>query len=157
MNTYAYALNNPLRYIDPYGLATFGCRRPLSGWPFPKGQRNVSDFLSPVYHQYSCIVRNGTIECAGQTPSGNPFWSPGEPTDPTDDYFDPQRCEQTRDDNDCFEQCLRDEWATPRPRYGFLGPGTNCKEWDDNLNRKCAWKCGKNTSRGLRPLPRTKP
>ena len=40
------------------------------------------------------------------------------------------QCEETQPDNACFEQCLIDEWAKPRPKYG-IPFGTDCQEYDD--------------------------
>ena len=34
INTYAYALNNPLKYIDPFGLEVWACNRAVNGFPF---------------------------------------------------------------------------------------------------------------------------
>lgn len=34
LNTYAYVLNNPIRYTDPLGLELSACSRPVNGFPY---------------------------------------------------------------------------------------------------------------------------
>ena len=124
------------RYVtsDPLGLTTYQCTRGL-------GQR-PGGYISPgnvTHHQYSCVtLPNGTAICGGQGPSGNPISSPGKPTTPYEDYLDKNSCKKTQDDNQCFEQCLQNEWSKPRPRYSVIpGLGTQCQQYDDDVNATC--------------------
>ncbi len=142
LNVYTYVEANSLNSTDPTGLETYQCKRPLGEEP-GDNQRNGPDVPgNPFYHQYSCTRdANGKLVCGGQGMSG-PWWgSPGKPTAPKDDFYDPQTCKKTRDDDKCFEKCLIDEWAKPRPRYG-IPFGTDCQEYDDDVNRRCRKKCG---------------
>lgn len=148
-NTFSYVDNSPLSAVDMLGLESYQCRRPLKQKPGDK-QRNLIDVVgNPLYHQYSCTRDvTGKLVCGGQGLAGNgmrgvPDWltSPGKPTSPKDDYYNPASCEKSQPDNKCFEKCLIDEWAKPRPRYG-IPFGTDCQEYDDDVNARCRKKCG---------------
>lgn len=146
LNTYRYGENNPFRYTDPDGLKTYKCTKPLDALG-GSGKRSGPDIWgNPAYHQYSCVVdKDGKVTCGGQDRAGDglslPF-SPyqGSPGKLSNDHLDPERCEQSQPDNNCFEKCLIDEWAKPRPRYG-IPYGTDCQEYDDDVNQKCAKQC----------------
>ena len=60
---------------------------------------------------------------------------------PCNDSYKPKQCEQAQDDNQCFEQCMIDEWAKPRPWFG-IPFGTDCQEYDDGVHERCRKKCG---------------
>jgi len=139
VNAYSYVDNNPILYSDPIGLKAYRCRKPLDVFG-GSGTRSGPDIPgNPAYHQYSCVVDSqGNITCGGQDRTGNWWNSPGKPSN---DKFDPKRCKQSQPDNQCFEDCLIDEWKKPRPRYG-IPFGTDCQEYDYNVNRTCRKKCG---------------
>lgn len=141
INIYLYGEANPGSKTDLLGLETYQCIRGLGQKP--------GGYVSPgnvTHHQYSCItLPNGASICGGQGPSGNPLSSPGVPTTPDEDYLDKNSCRKTQDDNQCFEKCLQDEWSKPRPRYSVLpGLGTQCQQYDDDVNATCRKKCGLN-------------
>jgi hypothetical protein len=147
MNTYFYVGGEPVSYIDPFGLKSFSCRS-LLDMLGGSGTRSGPDLPgNPLYHQYSCIVdRSGNVQCGGQTYDPNsPLGDRGlggleSPGAPSDDEFNPNQCELSQPDNDCFENCLRDEWKKPRPWYG-IPFGTDCQEYDDDVNKRCRKKC----------------
>jgi RHS repeat-associated protein len=139
LNNYLYSNANPINEIDPLGLDSYRCRRTLG--------RNPGE--GPLYgratqHWFSCVIdNNGTSECGGQTASGSIFGSPGRATTPQEDYYHPKACEKSTDNNSCFDQCLIDEWAKPRPHYDLdFWPGKQCQQYDSDVNRKCRKKCG---------------
>jgi RHS repeat-associated protein len=139
LNTYSYSDGNPISKIDLLGLETYQCIRPLGGKP---GEYLAYDNVT--HHQYSCVkLADGKLVCGGQAPSGSIVSSPGRPTTPKEDYYHPDTCKKTQPDNQCFEQCLQDEWNKPRPNYSVIfGLGTHCQEYDDDVNLRCRRKCG---------------
>ncbi len=141
INTYAYANGNPIINSDRLGLTTFQCTKPLDAITGNFGS-GVSGFaknnIPTAYHQYSCVVdTKGKITCGGQDHQGSPISSPGKPSN---DKLSAGLCEETQPDNNCFEQCMIVEWKKPRPRYG-IPFGTDCQEYDDEVNQKCAKQC----------------
>jgi len=142
LNTYAYASGNPISYTDPTGLETYQCRRPLGGLPGDNQRSGPDIWGNPFYHQYSC-TRNakGKLVCGGQGFSESWWSSPGKPTTSATDYYSADACKRTQGDNKCFELCLINEWKKPRPHYG-IPFGTDCQEYDEDVNLRCREKCG---------------
>ena len=145
-NLYPYVGLNPLRYTDPMGLEVWTCKHALGQKPTPGNVRSGPEATwNPVYHQYSCVVRNGQeFACGGQCPTSvaGAIYGPGGPCPPERDYFNPQTCERTREDDWCYEGCLIEEWGKPRPAYGGFGPGTQCQEYDRAVRDVCKERCG---------------
>lgn len=143
LSLFDYALGNPLTFTDPLGLATVMCQRPLAGLPLRQGRKNGPDWpFNPLFHQYICIVNGEVRDCGGQTVAqGEGFFGPGEPTIPDADFFSPDRCDEVAPDDFCLETCLRQKFGEPRPHFGLVGPGTNCKEWANNAFADCQTFC----------------
>ena len=142
LNIYAYVGGNPISFVDPTGLETYQCRRPLGGLPGGNQRTGPDIWGNPLYHQYSCTRdANGKLVCGGQGFSDSWWSSPGKPTTQATDYYSADACKQTQGDNKCFEQCLVNEWKKPRPRYG-IPFGTDCQEYDEDVNLACREKCG---------------
>jgi len=146
VNLYNYIGASPVNYIDPDGLRSFQCTKPLDVLGGSGIKSGPDIWGNPLYHQYSCVIdRHGVITCGGHDrDSGGlsiPFtkWQ-GSPGKPSKDEYKSDRCRQTQPDNDCFEKCLINEWAKPRPRYG-LPYGIDCQEYDDFVNKKCGQQC----------------
>ena len=138
MNLYGYVGENPVLMTDPYGWKTFSCKKPLSIGG--TGSRSGPDVPgNPLYHQYTCTLdSSGKMVCGGQDRRGSALGSPGKPSN---DSYDSRYCEEELDDYSCYEQCLQDEWVKPRPKYG-IPLGTDCQEYDDDINKKCRQRCG---------------
>ncbi len=138
INTYAYVNGAPLELIDPLGLDSYRCRRPLGGKP-------GDDLLGRVFqHWYSCVVaKDGTTTCGGQTPSGSGFGSSGQPTTSSEDYYNPKACGDVVKGNGCFDKCLLNEFTKPRPYYSIVPfVGQQCQQYDTDINQKCRAQCG---------------
>jgi len=142
VSTYGYALQNPLLLFDPNGLRSWYCQRPLC----PAGTNCTTGERGPpvTNHQYLCATRwDGSIECGGQS-SDKPtdFTSPGRPTRPDEDAYNPNSCDQVDDDKDrCLERCLLTNFKKPRPTYGIGPQATDCQEWADDTLWGCQVHC----------------
>ena len=137
--------NNPMSLIDPLGLAIYDCKRPLGGKP------GEGTGWGPFYHQYTCISfpNSSGGPCGGLIPTGSIFGSPGGSGN---DSYHPKSCNKVLEDSPCYEKCLIDTWAQPRPYYDIsLGSpnSQNCQTYDLVNHMICRNQCG-----GVRrPLP----
>ena len=142
---YGYVNNNPVNVIDPNGLDTYMCTKPLDalgGANAAGGNRRSGPDVkgNPLYHQYICVEQGGTKTCGGQTQKdGKPF-GPGAPSK---DTFIPDRCEKVSDKNQCLEDCLLKAFNEPRPFYNpvNVGKGMNCQQWADSTYARCVAAC----------------
>jgi RHS repeat-associated protein len=111
INTYAYVRGNPLRYVDPLGLDTYSCKRPLDGLH--------GVMVGPLYHQFLCVLdSNGNVSCSGLGPSGGAsgmFSSPGKKED--EKSVNPDQCQKVRGPDQCFESCVQKHMNDPLPTY----------------------------------------
>jgi RHS repeat-associated protein len=148
MNLYAYVVENPVNAVDPTGLSTFMCTKPLHGlgpkWGpllYPKSKFNPS----PAYHQFLCVNDDANSpECGGMDRSGSALWSKGIPSSDTwPTKPEEGQCEPV-DLRKCVDDCVLKAIRSPtRPGYG-IGPQRDpgdCQEWGDNVIKQCQKKC----------------
>ncbi len=141
INTYGYAQANPLAGIDPLGLQTYHCTRPLGKPP--------GDFAPWVFnHQYACIQEpDGSFTCdstsAVEDDDTNIIGGglkPGVGNNSRDTYKE-DSCELIRPKDTCFEDCLKDFWSKPRRTYAIGPQGEDCQEYTDRIIEACREKC----------------
>ncbi len=148
-NLFGYMLADPVNGTDPSGKTTYECIKPLDAL----GARNapLDDQKSgpdvrgnPLYHEYLCVVRDGHLTCGGQTNllASLPF-GPGAASN---DLFVAERCEDVGDGL-CFDRCILEGLAGPRPFYSLAGPGTNCQEFAESILQRCSAKCPGSSNR----------
>lgn len=107
---------NPVQYIDPLGLETLKCIKPLHSMG-GTGERSDPDIWgNPFYHQYICIPDGvGGHKCGGQDQRGEVFgdgmWGPGKASN--DSVEGTANCEQVESDNKCIESCIEEKIAGP--------------------------------------------
>ncbi len=144
---YTWLNGDPLTNVDPLGLTTYMCTKPLHAlgerWGsrlYPESRLNPS----PLYHQYICVPDGkGGMVCGGQDRADGP-WGPGKPSD---DSFDLKSCKPV-DEKKCVEECLLPRVTSPnRPAYSLFGGGGrnagsyNCQQWADKQVQECKQQC----------------
>jgi len=141
---FAYTLNNPVNWIDPFGLEVQECRRPLKNIPF-------NNHLPPHTFLYSTETGTGY----GLGPKNN-WWNfsaaesgqpvPGKiendyPYDSSGKLKPNYQCGKVSD-NQCFEDCVnqksRDATKNP-PSYQF--GAYQCDTWANDIERQCRQQC----------------
>jgi hypothetical protein len=145
VNTYAYVGGNPLSFVDPLGLQTYSCTRPL------EGSGGVS--FGPLYHEFLCTIDSqGKALCSGLGPSGGSsgmFGSPGRIE--VEKTVSPDQCKQERGPDQCFESCVQKQKNAPLPTYdvragrlyGATAGATQCQGFAQAILDRCAKECGK--------------
>jgi RHS repeat-associated protein len=99
LNLYGFVGDDPIDWVDPFGLDTYMCTKPLdaiSGQGSP-GKKTGPDILgNPLYHQYICIEKEGAIICGGHSMVDEDqerfpwLWGTGTPSK---DEFVADRCD----------------------------------------------------------------
>ncbi|HCW1466163.1 TPA: rhs element protein RhsC, partial [Escherichia coli] len=161
-NFYQYPLN-PISNIDPLGLETLKCIKPLHSMG-GTGERSCPDIWgNPFYHQYLCVPDGkGDYTCGGQDQrgesKGDGLWGPGKASNDTKEAAG--RCDLVETDNSCVENCLKGKFKEVRPRYSVLpdiftpinlGLFKNCQDWSNDSLETCKMKCsGNNIGRFIR-------
>ena len=142
-NLYGYVVGDPVNLADPAGLETYDCRRYLKTLGSLGGTRRTGPDIpgNPLYHNWLCVKRGQVVFCGEQNHADNdsPWGSPGEDLGPK---FDPKLCRKIQDDNSCLEDCLKRQFAQPRPRYNVIGVGgESCQGWADRVLDSCRDAC----------------
>jgi hypothetical protein len=144
INTYGYVGANPEIGVDPLGLATYMCTKPLhSLGDFGRRVYGPSSY-NPLYHQFPCVRdASGKSTCGGQDRSGAGFL-PGSPGKPSDDKWPaPGEGEcKLMDARQCVDNCMKRKIADKkRPWYAIGFHGTDCQEWGDDTLEFCKAEC----------------
>lgn len=139
-NFYNYVDNDPIDGIDPMGLVTYICTKPLHALG-SAGQWAMDNIQwVPLFHEYFCVEQGNQVVCGGQDHAGNPLWSKGKPSD---DNKSSGRCSLLDQGHDCFEDCIKANIENPnRPDYSVQRwPGKNCQQWAEDVVQRCTASC----------------
>lgn len=139
---YQYAKNDAVLAIDPQGLETYVCQRPLGG--------NPGAYAPPILnHTYVCVGSpSTTMTCGSTTASSGGVLenvlkgSKGVPTTATTDHYDPGACDKRWGEDKCIETCIENELALPNRPWYAVGPmGTDCQEYTSQVVSMCEKRC----------------
>lgn len=124
INTYAYALNNPLSYTDPLGLEVKICCRPAQ----------IANGI--VDH---CWVQTDTVSAGmganPDIPPGQEYEGYGMEVQVTDHSKDtPTSCTPQKDVN---EQCVNEKLVIGKPIGRFLPPVNQCQRFANYVVTSC--------------------
>ncbi len=125
LNTYAYVGGNPLRFIDPLGLAFFA-KRPLSGmsWMGPASCNPIDDFFNTEISHEQLFFEDG------KSPSNAGFFDDGTiKTEPNPTGY---RCKSGKF-NDCI---MRKAFSNTGPLPSYCLIGQNCQTWAERVRKE---------------------
>ena len=156
INTYAYALMNPVRFVDRFGLWVKRCARELGNPNNPA----MAPRLNPLRHDYLSVSGNILSFQAG-TGNGwrDMFWSQGW-IDERNEHPDNPKCVMVCEDENFDKYVFQARLDIGAPTYCIIPgvPGaSNCQTWASDVldlakknyleNEDCP-KCFKGTSGG---------
>ncbi|WP_220096267.1 RHS repeat-associated core domain-containing protein [Dissulfurirhabdus thermomarina] len=127
INRYAYVQNDPLRFIDPLGLAYFA-KRPLSGmsWMGPGSCNSIDDFFNTEISHEQLFFEDG------KSPSNIGFFDDGTlKSEPNPTGY---RCRSGKY-NDCI---MRKAFANVGPLPSYCLIGRNCQTWAERVREEYA-------------------
>lgn len=141
---YAYTLDNPVNWIDRFGLEVQECRRPLNGIP-------LNSHLPP--HTFLYSTQSGEGYGLGPKNNWDAAWAaesgkavPGNiekdyPYDPSGKLKPSYQCRKVSD-NSCFEDCVNQKSrdASRNPPSYQLGK-YQCDTWANDIERQCRQQC----------------
>jgi len=127
LNLYGYVANNPLRFVDPFGLAYFA-KRPLGGSPWlgPYSCNPLYDFFNVEISHEQLFFEDG------KNPSNIGFFDDG--TLKTESNPTGYHCKSGKY-NDCI---MRKAFANTGPLPSYCIIGLNCQTWATRVRAEYA-------------------
>jgi len=158
-NIFAYVGGDPVNSLDPEGLATYLCRRPIKEG-YMKGI-STSDWWNPFHHEYVCVTdERGRVTCGGFTNGKQPgssggalpnwFGNPGRPSGEKQSREGQKGsvCTKVHEDDSCVEKCVRKQLAkSDRPPW-VIGL-EDCQSYARRTISNCIQACN---PKPLRPI-----
>ena len=138
---YAYTLNNPVNWIDPFGLEVQECRRPVNA-PGAGDTPHTFVYSTQTKTGYGLGPKPGwdILSPWSRVPGSIEHDYPYDPSGKLKPHYD---CSKVSDDK-CFEDCVnrKAKDATRRPPSYNLGV-YQCDTWVNDIERQCRQECKK--------------